>query len=136
MVQKEVAERIRAQPPQMNLLALMVQFYGQSQIIDFVPASCFWPKPKVDSAIIKIVVKKQIPRVGGELDEKLFFRLVKIGFSAKRKKLYNNLASGFQITKEKAKELLEKAGLFSSPRPQELSLADWLSLYQIVKQTF
>ena len=57
MVQKEVAQRIVARPPKMNLLAVAVQFYAQPKIIDYVSKNSFWPQPKVDSAIIKIIPK-------------------------------------------------------------------------------
>lgn len=87
MVQKEVALRMVAKPGEMSLLSLSVQFFSQSKILFYVPRSCFWPAPAVDSAIICLKLNKKLPLV----DEKLFFRLARIGFSAKRKQLHNNL---------------------------------------------
>ncbi len=127
MVQKEVAERICAKPGAHSLLSLSAQFYSQPEIIQIVDAESFFPKPKVDSAIIKL---KNIHKSSIEVDENLFFRLLRIGFSAKRKQLQNNLANGFHENKEKFKDLLEKTGLSVQIRAQELDLADWQDLYK------
>ena len=113
MVQKEVAQRICAKPPQMNLLAVAVQFYGQPKIIAYVSKNSFYPQPKVDSAIIKII-PKPIP----EIDTEKFFNLVKKGFSAKRKMLKNNLP-GIDF---------EKLGLNPKIRAENLSISDWVKL--------
>ena len=88
MVQKEVAKRIIADPPHNNLLALSIQAYGRPKIISKVPSSCFWPKPKVDSAIIKIGDISSDFFVKNKVDEKQFFKLVKTAFSQKRKALF------------------------------------------------
>lgn len=114
MVQKEVAQRICAKPPKMNLLALMVQFYGRPKIIDYVSQEAFWPKPKVDSAIIKISPHKIIPK-------KIDFTLIKKAFSQKRKQLGNLLD----------KQLLTKAGIDPKRRAESLSLEEW---YDIMKK--
>jgi len=127
MLQKEVAERIIARPPKMSLLAVSVQFYSRSEIIDIVPANCFWPKPEVDSAIIKLIVETR-GRASVQ-NEKEFFKLVKIGFSAKRKMLKNNLAAGFHITPEEAEKKVKKAGFNPKIRAQELSVEDWAKLF-------
>jgi len=129
IIQKEVAERIVAEPGKMSILAVSVQFYAKPEVINFVSNNSFWPKPKVDSAIIKIV-----PRVTSRIkgvDEKIFFRLVKIGFSSPRKKLANNLADGFQIPKERVEDLLKKVNIHSQERPQDLRLEAWLGLYKV-----
>ena len=125
MLQKEVAERIIARPPKMSLLAVSVQFYSRSEIVDIVPANCFWPKPEVDSAIVKLKVKSEKLKVS----DKEFFKLVKIGFSAKRKMLKNNLAAGFHISPEEAEERVKKAGFNPKIRAQELSVEDWAKLF-------
>ncbi|MBU2564102.1 ribosomal RNA small subunit methyltransferase A, partial [Patescibacteria group bacterium] len=85
MIQKEVAQRICAKN-KLSVLSVSVQFYADAKIIKYVSRNCFYPVPKVDSAIIKII-PKQIPNI----DVKKFFQLVKMGFSSKRKKLKNNL---------------------------------------------
>ena len=124
MLQKEVAERITARPGQMSLLAVSVQFYAEAEIIKQVPKEFFWPEPEVDSAIIKI-----IPRQPRELvDERDFFRLVKFGFSAKRKMLKNNLAAGFKMDQSEAGSKIKSLGFNEKIRAQELSVDDWLKL--------
>ncbi|HUT96139.1 MAG TPA: 16S rRNA (adenine(1518)-N(6)/adenine(1519)-N(6))-dimethyltransferase RsmA [Candidatus Paceibacterota bacterium] len=120
MVQKEVAQRITAKPPHMNILSIAVQFYAEPEIIDYVPKSSFSPMPKVDSAIMKII-PKQIP----EINTEKFFTLVKKGFSAKRKMLKNNLSILL-----KANQInLEKIGLNPKVRAENLSIDDWIKIY-------
>jgi len=125
MLQKEVAERIIAKPPKMSLLAASVQFYAQAEIIEIVPANNFWPKPEVDSAIIKLKVESEKLKV----NEKELFRLVRIGFSAKRKMLKNNLANGYHISPKEAEEWLKKANFSPTIRAQELTVDDWIKLF-------
>lgn len=125
LLQKEVAERICAGPGAMSLLAISVQVYATAEIIDFVPAKAFYPAPEVESAIIKI--KGQKSKIKNE-EEKIFFQLVRIGFSARRKKLANNLSAGFLITQAEATAWLGRAGFGENARAQELSVDDWLRL--------
>lgn len=125
LLQKEVAERICAGPGAMSLLAVSVQVYATAEIIDFVPAKAFYPAPEVESAIIKI--KGQKSKIKNE-EEKVFFQLVRIGFSARRKKLANNLSAGFLITQAEATAWLGRAGFGENARAQELSVDDWLRL--------
>ena len=128
MLQKEVAERIAASPGEMSLLAVSVQYYADVKIIGIVSREKFWPQPEVDSAIIKIDLK---PRAGiGDVDkDKDFFRLVRIGFSSRRKMLKNNLAAGYRISQEIAKNKLKIANLDEKIRAQDLSLSDWQRLF-------
>lgn len=126
MLQKEVAERIVAQPPKMSLLAVSVQFYANPEIVFSVPRGDFWPAPEVDSAVIKLDVRN----TKLEVEEKRFFQLVKFGFSSKRKMLKNNLAAGYRISTQAAEELIKTAGFSEKIRAQELSVADWLVLSQ------
>ncbi len=130
MLQKEVAERIIATPPQISLLAISVQFYAKPQIMAKVPAKDFWPQPKVDSAIVKLKIKKNLPPV----DEKAFFEFVRAGFGAKRKMLKNNFASYYKLNSEELENLLEKVDLNKKIRAQELSLDNWLKLFGIFCQ--
>jgi len=122
LVQKEVAQRICAKPPKMNLLATSVQFYAKPKIISYVSKSSFWPEPKVDSAIIKIITKNSPP------DSKRFFQIVKAGFSHPRKQLANNLSKELNIEKEKIKKALAECNLNIQARAQNLSVKDWKSL--------
>lgn len=127
MLQKEVAERICASSPEMSILAVSVQYFAKPEIIGYVPREDFWPAPVVDSAIVKIIIDNGgVQRTGEE--EKAFFRLVKIGFAQKRKMLRNNLANGFHVSHDEAGEWIEKAGLNSKVRAQELRLEDWRKL--------
>jgi len=127
MVQKEVAQRIVAQPGQMSLLALSAQFYSQPEILFQVRAECFWPKPQVDSAVISLKLNKKLP----EIDAKKFFRLVRLGFSAKRKKLINNLAGGLGGDVKIIKEIFKTLNLDENIRAQSLSLEQWLEVCRL-----
>jgi len=125
LVQKEVAERICAKPGKLSVLALSVQIYGKPKIAGYVSKLSFYPEPKVDSAILKISgIKKEFP------DDyyKNIFRIIKIGFSSKRKKLINNLSAGLHINKDDAIKMLRKAKINPNARAQELGLGDWKKL--------
>jgi 16S rRNA (adenine1518-N6/adenine1519-N6)-dimethyltransferase len=109
MVQKEVAETITAKPGRMSLLGVSVQFYGEPVVIDYIPASSFYPVPEVDSAILKIDVYHEPKVVVG--DEGGFFGLVRAGFSAPRKQLANSLAQGLEMTRTEVLPFLNKASI-------------------------
>ena len=129
MVQKEVAEKIVAKSGNMSILSISVQFYANPKIVQVVSASSFWPKPKVDSAILKITeIKPKITKIS----EKSFFRCVKIGFSSPRKTLLNNLVAGYQLDKQKVKLILQKVDLKEIIRAQELSIYDWQKLAKLI----
>ncbi|MFA6107031.1 MAG: 16S rRNA (adenine(1518)-N(6)/adenine(1519)-N(6))-dimethyltransferase RsmA [Patescibacteria group bacterium] len=128
MLQKEVAERIVAKPPRMSVLAVSIQLYAEPKIIRSVSKENFWPAPKVDSSIIKLEVRsKKLEGLGG--DEKKFFRLVKHGFSSKRRMLKNNLAGGLKITNEEAEKALLAIGLNPKIRAEGLAAKDWIKLF-------
>ena len=139
MLQKEVAERIVARPSQMSLLAVSVQFYAKVEIIEYVGKENFWPSPEVDSAIIRLTPHPPLLIRRGEgaerqgRGEKLFFRLVKHGFSSKRKMLKNNLAAGVKLEVEIVKKALKRVGISAKARAQELSLEKWLKLFDSLK---
>ena len=124
MVQKEVAQRICAKPKDMNLLAVSVQFYAEPKIVSFVSKGAFWPRPKVDSAILKLVPKKELPPV----NPALFFRIVKAGFKQPRKQLGNNLMQGLKLKREEIEMRLRSIGIAPTQRAETLSLKDWISL--------
>jgi len=136
MLQKEVAERIVATAPDMSLLAISVQYYAEPVIIREVKAGNFWPEPKVDSAIIKISTKKQSNLDYEEqvFQDKLFFRLAKMGFSAKRKMLKNNLAGGLKIDQKQVADIMEKNKFNPLTRAEDLSLEDWLKLFAALRK--
>ncbi|MDF1498190.1 MAG: 16S rRNA (adenine(1518)-N(6)/adenine(1519)-N(6))-dimethyltransferase RsmA [Patescibacteria group bacterium] len=131
LMQKEVAQRICEKKGKLSMIALGVQVYGEPKIIDFVKNTSFYPVPKVDSAILRI---KNINR---EFTDKYYlnlFRIMKIGFVAKRKKLVNNLSAGLQIDKTQCEKLLVKAEIDLKARAQELGLEDWKKLVEIISQ--
>lgn len=129
LVQKEVAERVAARPGSMSLLSVSVQLFYEASLGQVVPAHLFSPPPKVDSQVL--VLERRPSLLYPDLDQAIFFKLVKAGYAARRKTLLNSLAGGLRQTKPVVQELLESAGLQPSMRPQELSLADWFRLYQV-----
>ena len=124
MVQKEVAQRICSKPPDMNLLASSIQFYSDVKIIASVRKGSFWPRPKVDSAIIQIIPKKKLPATTSAL----FFSVMKAGFVQPRKQLGSNLSGGLHLTKEKIDTWFYKNNLKPTQRAQTLSIEDWINL--------
>lgn len=123
MVQKEVAERLAAEPGKLSILGISAQYYSDVNYLFTVGREEFNPPPKVDSAIVKLKIKNKKTK-----EDKKFFRIVKIGFSAKRKTLCNNLANGFQRDKKDIENILEKFNLKKNVRAQELSIDDWKKL--------
>lgn len=124
MIQKEVAQRMSAKPPHMNLLAVSTQFFATTEIIDYVSAEAFWPKPKVDAAIIKIVPKKKLP----QKTRFAFFVVVKAGFSQPRKQLLNNLTKRLNIPREKLLSMFKSLKISEKARAENLSLEQWQKL--------
>lgn len=122
-IQKEVAERICATPPDMSLLALSVQVYGMPSIANLIPAAAFFPIPKVDSAVLRIEVYSE-PIIPQSLLP-VFFKLVKAGFSQKRKTLRNALSSGLRISPLRAETLLLSTDLDPKRRAESLNLKEW-----------
>lgn len=126
MLQKEVAARIISDVPDNNLLALSIAYYGQAKIIREVKAGNFWPEPEVDSSVIKIVLKPENFNIN---EDKIFFRLARIVFSAKRKMIKNNLAAGLKIEMSLVEELLKKSNIEASLRAERLSLEDFKKMF-------
>jgi len=132
LIQKEVAERIVAKPGKMSMLSISVQFYGQPKIIDIVRPECFWPAPEVQSAILQVDnigqdkygYKKKL----GNIDDEKLFKIAKIGFSAKRKQLHNNLASGLHKKNDEIKDFLTKLDINPTIRAQDLTIEQWISI--------
>lgn len=132
LIQKEVAERLAAKPGNLSILAVSAQIYSDVQLGDVVPAAFFTPPPKVDSRVV-ILHTRAKPLVRPE-DERVFFRVVKAGFSAKRKKLRSSISSGLHISKLEAEALLNETGINPDNRAEQLSLQDWLKLTIAVKK--
>lgn len=129
MVQKEVGERVVAQAGDLSILGISVQIFSDPVIAAVVPKDAFWPKPKVDSVILKLTPNNKYPEIK---DQKLFFRIVKVAFSGKRKQIHNTLASGLSLNKEQVFDLLSKSGIEPTLRPQDLSIQKWISLYKVM----
>ncbi|MBU2608288.1 MAG: ribosomal RNA small subunit methyltransferase A, partial [Chloroflexi bacterium] len=129
MVQKDVAEAIVAEPGDMSMLSISVQFYGQPKIVSYVPARSFHPAPAVDSAILRIDRYPQPPVQIAE--DQGFFNLVRAGFSAPRKQIANSLAQGLKWSKDEVSSLLEKAGIVTQRRAESLALDEWARLWQV-----
>jgi len=127
LIQKEVAERICAKPGQMGILSITAQFYFECSLNVEVSADLFTPPPKVDS---QVVVLKRRSKFIIDVNEKLFFGLVKAGFSNKRKTLANSLSGGLRISKSEGISLLNSAGVDSGLRAQQLSFDQWHSIYR------
>jgi 16S rRNA (adenine1518-N6/adenine1519-N6)-dimethyltransferase len=129
MVQKEVARQITAQPPEMSLLALGVQFFGRPRVVSYVPAGCFYPAPKVASAILHIEVfpERKLP----PKQEKGFFRLARAGFGTRRKQLANALSGGLGADKANVIQYLKQAGIVPERRAETLSIDEWLALREV-----
>ncbi|OAJ72800.1 16S rRNA methyltransferase [Brevibacillus sp. SKDU10] len=130
MIQKEVAERIAAKPGTKDYgsLSVAAQFYAETSIEMIVPASVFIPRPNVDSAVIKLSIRKQpIVEIA---DEKLFFRVVKASFAQRRKTLLNNLVTNYfgKEKKEQALQALEEADILPSRRGETLSIQEFATL--------
>lgn len=132
-VQREVAERIIAAPGEMSLLAVSIQLYGRPRIMARIPAGAFYPVPKVDSSVVRIDVGEQLAvELGEGIDEARFFRVVRAGFSQKRKMLRNSLSAGLGLAPAAAAESLEEAGVDPKRRAETLSLEEWARVTQML----
>lgn len=126
LVQKEVAERIAADPGNMSVLSVSVQIFAEAELDIEVPRQFFTPPPKVDSQVV-VLRTCNSPLIASE-DQRDFFRIVKAGFSAKRKKLRSSLSGGLGINKSVAEELLKNAGISPDARAEDLAIEDWRRL--------
>ena len=127
LIQKEVAERAAAKPGHMSLLSVTAQFYWQVSLGVIVPPEAFEPPPKVDSQVLKL--QKREKPLYDDVEPKDFFRLVKAGFSQKRKTLLNSLSAGLQLDKSRVKQICVSVEIDPGRRPQTLSLDEWHNLY-------
>lgn len=128
MLQREVAERVVAQPGTLSLLGVSAQFYSRPSIVARVPRRAFYPAPRVDSAIVKFVPRE--PPLPNEQSAQ-FFRLARAGFGTKRKTLRNALSHGLDVPPSEAALLLESAGIDGQRRAETLSVDDWVRLTRV-----
>ncbi len=154
-VQREVAERLSAKPPEMSLLAVSVQYYGAVKVVGAVKAGAFWPRPEVDSAVIRVDVDErhltdhrpqttdhepptaehEVSSVVGRppsVSEAAFFRVVRAGFSEKRKQLKNNLRH-LGLADGVIAAGLEAAGIDGRRRAETLTVAEWEQLVEALE---
>lgn len=131
LTQKEVAERLAAAPGDMSILAVSAQVSAEVLLGPVVPAELFTPPPQVDSQVV-ILKTRPIPLVSGE-EEPLFYRVVKAGFSARRKKLRSSLAGSLRLKKADVEALLEAAGLSPDARAEDISIRDWKVLAEVLR---
>lgn len=134
MVQKEVAERMQVGPgtKDYGALSLAVQYYAKPEVMLTVPASCFMPRPNVDSAVIKLTRHDKPPVTVS--DEKLMFDIIRGSFNQRRKTLVNGLgnAAGLNIKKEQVISALEKMGLSPTMRGEALTLGEFAELTELL----
>ena len=136
MVQKEVADRMQVGPgtKDYGALSLAVQYYAKPQILLNVPASCFMPRPNVDSAVIQLT-RYEKPPVEVK-DEHLMFRLIRASFNQRRKTMTNSVGNSpeLSVSKEQMAAALEKCGLSATVRGEALTLAQFAELANVLSE--
>jgi len=126
LIQKEVAERLAAGPGNLSILAVSAQIFANVRLGDVVPAALFTPPPKVDSQVV-ILEMRDKPLVEPEF-EKPFFRVVKSGFIAKRKKIRTSLSTNLQLSKPEVDEILQRYNISPDDRAQDLTIQNWIDI--------
>ncbi|MBI4281092.1 ribosomal RNA small subunit methyltransferase A [Candidatus Uhrbacteria bacterium] len=137
LVQQEVARRITARPPNLSRLGVFIQYLGKPEIARMVGRQSFFPPPRVTSAVVRLRKNPAdaLARRERRVSRSDFFRLVRSGFSAPRRKLLGNLSRGLGYSKEMMSQALVKAGLSLDLRAEALSLDDWIRLSQMIFET-
>lgn len=130
LVQKEVAERLAAAPGNLSILGVSAQIYADVTLSNIVPASFFTPPPKVDSQVVVLTTRRKLLLPAEK--ESLFFRVVKAGFSAKRKKLRSSISGGLGISKDESDIVLRRAGIDPDMRAEAITIEQWIRLSEIV----
>jgi len=128
MVQKEVAQRLLAKPGSKDygILTVAMNFYCKVEDYFHVSKNVFYPRPEVDSTVLKVSFKEDIP----DVDEKKFFKIVHACFSTRRKTILNSLSNSLGIEKAELKQVLEKAFLQENLRAEDLRLDHFVRLYK------
>lgn len=124
MVQREVAERMTAEPGEMSLLGLATDLYADAEIALIVPQEVFLPPPKVESAVVRMDIRPELRGTSATRDR--MFELATMAFQRKRKTLSNGLSMGLDRPKAELDEALTALGIDSKRRPQTLSVDEWL----------
>jgi 16S rRNA (adenine1518-N6/adenine1519-N6)-dimethyltransferase len=133
MIQREVAEAIVMAPGHANALSVAIHYYGRPQLVAIVPPSSFHPPPQVESAILKIDVYDEPPVSVPSVST--LSKVVRAGFSTRRKQLHNALGNGLKIPGANALALMSQAGIPPRRRAQELSLQEWAKLAWALQET-
>ncbi|MFH1142620.1 MAG: 16S rRNA (adenine(1518)-N(6)/adenine(1519)-N(6))-dimethyltransferase RsmA [Candidatus Uhrbacteria bacterium] len=134
MVQREVADRITAQPGDMGLLSVVCQLHAKIQKICQVKPGSFSPPPKVQSTVLRFDLITPSKNRLREVELEAVIRLAKAGFSSRRKQLHRNLADQRIVSSEKTKQVLAKLKLSDTARAQELSIENWLAFYRAISK--
>lgn len=131
MVQSEVAERMKASPGTKDYgsLSVFVQYYTDPEIVLSVPKTAFMPRPNVDSAVIKLKIRKEKIELK---DRETFFKVVKAAFSQRRKTILNSLSSGLKTDKATIRAILEKADIDPKLRAENLTIEDFSKISAIL----
>lgn len=133
MVQQEVGEKMVAHAPEMNYLAVVVQFYTEVHLLKKVSKNCFFPKPKVDSVIVELIPFSR-PRLPHKLHN-LFFTLIKAGFAHRRKTIANALHHNLHLDHATVTQSLQVLGLSPMSRAQELGVEQWVELFTLLQKS-
>lgn len=128
MTQREVAQRITAKPGDLSILGVATQLLTRAQMLFDVPPEAFVPRPNVFSSVIELLPYKDSELIVPKDDLSGLLRLVRIGFSSKRKKLSNNISSGLGLDKKIVENSLQSNDIDMNIRAEQLSLPQWLSL--------
>lgn len=126
MLQKEVAERIVAEPPDMSVLSVAVQFFASPRLAFDVAPTVFIPPPKVESAVLVLDVHAEAPLPHAEQDR--FFRIVTAGFQQKRKQVANSLSDVLRLPKAEVMPWLAACDIDPMRRAETLSISEWVAL--------
>lgn len=128
MMQKEVADRIKAAPGSKayGALSVAVQYYCDVDLVARVPKEVFVPRPKVDSAVLKLTIREEKPVE--LIDEKVFFACVRGGFGQRRKTLLNSLTGVCGLTKDQVRAVLETVGVEPSRRAETLDISEFAAI--------
>ena len=136
LVQREVAHRMVGGPGHESLLSLSVKVYGVPRLLFDVPATAFWPQPKVQSAVVEIT-RLDHPAIDLSPDElAVFFHMLRAGFAQPRKQIHNVFPEELGLEPPQVREVLDAAGIDPVARAQHLDLADWERLYRMFKELY
>jgi len=132
LVQREVAQRMVGGPGKESVLSMAIRCFGAAESLIDVPATAFWPPPRVQSAVIRIERHAEPPAgLDAEARPRLM-SLVRAGFSEPRRQLHNTLSQALGLNDETIVDLLATAAIGPALRPQHLDLTDWMRLYRLV----